>query len=90
MVSTYTHAPIEKFWKAYRLAKAHHLHLTGHCSEFGLHWRNVETGLDLIGLERIDHGYTVVENPALMTRCAQKENSFYRCAEQYILPKEVA
>ena len=66
------HAPIEKFWKAYRLAKQHGLRLTGHCSEFGLHWRNVETGLDLIGLERIDHGYTVVENPALMTRCAEE------------------
>ena len=66
------HAPIEKFWKAYRLAKQHGLRLTGHCSEFGLHWRNVETGLDLIELERIDHGYTVVENPELMSRCAEE------------------
>lgn len=64
-------APIEKFWKAYRLAKENDLRLTGHCSEFGLHWRNVETGLDLIGLERIDHGYTVTENPDLMARCAK-------------------
>lgn len=66
------HAPIENFWKAYRLAEQHGLRLTGHCSEFGLHWRNVETGLDLIGLERIDHGYTVVENPELMARCVQE------------------
>lgn len=63
-------APIEQFWKSYYLAKQHGLRLTGHCSEFGLHWRNVETGLDLIGLERIDHGYTIVENPSLMQRCA--------------------
>ena len=54
-------APIEHFWKAYRKAKQGGLRLTGHCSEFGLHWRNVETGLDLIHLERIDHGYTVLD-----------------------------
>lgn len=64
--------PIENFWKAYRLAKQNGLHITGHCSEFGLHWRNVETGLDLIELERIDHGYTVVENPELMQRCVEQ------------------
>ncbi|GGZ82383.1 adenosine deaminase [Ignatzschineria indica] len=69
-------APIEKFWKAYRLAKENNLRLTGHCSEFGLHWRNVETGLDLIGLERIDHGYTVVENPELMQRCVDERIPF--------------
>ncbi|WP_392566176.1 hypothetical protein RHO15_00805 [Utexia brackfieldae] len=65
-------APIEHFWKAYRLAQQHGLRLTGHCAEFGLHWRNVETGLDLIGLERIDHGYTVTENPTLMARCVKE------------------
>lgn len=65
-------AAIEKFWKAYRLAKENGYRLTGHCSEFGLHWRNVETGLDLIGLERIDHGYTVTENKALMDKCAHE------------------
>lgn len=65
-------APIEHFWKAYRLAGKNGLRLTGHCSEFGLHWRNVETGLNLIGLERIDHGYTVTENPELMEHCARQ------------------
>lgn len=69
-------APIEHFWKAYRLAKQHGLHLTGHCSEFGLHWRNVETGLDLIHLERIDHGYTVIENSELMQRCVDAQVPF--------------
>lgn len=65
-------APIEHFWKAYRKAKLGGLRLTGHCSEFGLHWRNVETGLDLIHLERIDHGYTVLDNPELTARCARE------------------
>lgn len=65
-------APIEKFWKAYRLAAQNGFRLTGHCSEFGLHWRNVETGLDLINLERIDHGYSITENLELMSRCASE------------------
>lgn len=80
------HAPIERFWKAYRLAGEHGYRLTGHCSEFGLHWRNVETGLDLIGLERIDHGYTVIANDQLAQRCANERipftvipsNTYYR------------
>lgn len=50
--------------------------MTGHCSEFGLHWRNVETGLDLIHLERIDHGYTVPENPELTDRCVRENVPF--------------
>ncbi len=63
-------APVENFWKAYRLARQHGFKLTAHCSEFGLHWRNVETGLDLIELDRIDHGYSVIENDQLTRRCA--------------------
>ncbi len=69
-------APIERFWKAFRLARDNGYRLTGHCSEFGLHWRNVETGLDLIGLERIDHGYTVIDNPSLLRRCAREGVAF--------------
>ncbi|MGR5062931.1 adenosine deaminase family protein [Photobacterium sp. DNB22_13_2] len=65
-------APVEKFWKAYRLAKQHGYKLTAHCSEFGLHWRNVETGIELIKVDRIDHGYTIVDNPALTQKYAQK------------------
>lgn len=65
-------APVENFWKAYKLAKQHGLRLTAHCSEFGLHWRNVETGIELIGCERIDHGYTITENPELTKKYAHE------------------
>lgn len=58
-------ASVEKFWRAYQLARKHGLKLTAHCSEFGLHWRNVQAGIELIGCDRIDHGYTIVENEAL-------------------------
>ena len=69
-------APVEMFWKAYRLAGKHGLRLTAHCSEFGLHWRNVETGIDLIGVDRIDHGYSVIDNPELAARCAASRLPF--------------
>ncbi|PSW19923.1 adenosine deaminase [Photobacterium sanctipauli] len=63
-------APVEHFWKAYRLAEQNGLKLTAHCSEFGLHWRNVESGLELINVERIDHGYTILDNPTLTQKYA--------------------
>ena len=65
-------APVENFWKAYRIAKKHGYKLTAHCSEFGLHWRNVETGIELIEVDRIDHGYSIIENPLLTEKYAEK------------------
>lgn len=64
-------APVEHFWKAYALAQSHGLRTTAHCSEFGLHWRNVETGVELIHVDRIDHGYTLIDNPELTALYAQ-------------------
>ena len=58
--------PPEKFWKAYRLAGDRGLKRTAHASEPA---RNVETALDLLGCERIDHGYTVLDAPGLLKRC---------------------
>ncbi len=69
-------APVEQFWKAYQLAGKAGLKLTAHCSEFGLHWRNVETGVELLNLDRIDHGYTIIENPSLCRRYAEKSIPF--------------
>jgi len=65
-------APVENFWKAYQLANQQNLKLTAHCSEFGLHWRNVETGVELINVDRIDHGYTIIDNPKLTQKYAQQ------------------
>jgi adenosine deaminase len=64
--------PPEAFWKAYRDAHRAGFRLTAHAGEFGCHWRNIETALDLLGAERIDHGYTVLDNPALARRCAAR------------------
>ena len=65
------HEP-ENFWKAYRLARNAGFELTAHAGEFGEHWRNVETAMDLLECERIDHGYTITDNPELAERAADQ------------------
>lgn len=65
------HEP-ENFWKAYRLARDAGFKLTAHAGEFGEHWRNVETVMDLLECERIDHGYTITDNPELAERAADR------------------
>ncbi len=62
--------PPEFFWKAYQMAKNAGLRLCAHAGEFGCHWRNVEAAIDLLQVERLDHGYTMVDNPELMSRIA--------------------
>src|SRR5713226_3121730 len=63
--------PPELFWKAYRDASRAGLKTTAHAGEFGMPWTNVETALDLLAVDRIDHGYTVLDNPVLAQRCAE-------------------
>ncbi len=60
--------PPEKFWKAYRLGAKGGLRLTAHAAE-DAHPRNIVTCLDLLGCERIDHGYHIIEDESLMKRC---------------------
>jgi adenosine deaminase len=67
--------PPERFWKSYRLAAANGFHLTAHASEDAPP-RNIETCLDLLGCERIDHGYHVIESEAIMQRCVDEEVVF--------------
>ena len=69
------HEP-ENFWKAYRLARNAGFKLTAHAGEFGEHWRNVETAMDLLECERIDHGYTITDNPELAERVADRSIPF--------------
>ena len=62
--------PPEKFAEAYALARAAGLRRTAHAGEFGEPWTNVAAALDLLGVERLDHAYTILDNPALTARCA--------------------
>lgn len=69
-------APAEHFWKAYQLAREHGYKLTAHCSEFGLHWRNVEAAVELLKVDRIDHGYSIVDNLKLAQKYAAQQIPF--------------
>ena len=68
--------PPEKFWKAYQLAGRHGLKRTAHAGEFGEPARNIETAIDLLGCDRIDHGYTVFQIDSLLKRCLDEQILF--------------
>ena len=64
--------PPELFADAFALARGHGLRATAHAGEFGMPWRNVATAIDVLGVDRIDHGYTIVDNPDLAARYAER------------------
>lgn len=68
--------PPELFWKAYRIAQDAGYKITVHAGEFGMPWRNVETAVKLLNCDRVDHGYTIVDNPDLVKYCIQKDLIF--------------
>jgi len=63
--------PPELFTQPYAMARAAGMHVTAHAGENGVSWKNIETVIDVLHVERIDHGYTVIDNPALARRCAE-------------------
>jgi adenosine deaminase len=67
--------PPEKFVEAYRVAKAAGLRLTSHRAEDGPA-ANVTTCLGLLGCERLDHGYHILEDPAVVARCGDEGVTF--------------
>jgi adenosine deaminase len=78
--------PPELFAAAYAAARNAGLKTTAHAGEFGMPWTNVQTAVDLLQVDRIDHGYTALDNPDFARRCAEKgivftvvpTNSYYR------------
>ena len=64
--------PPELFLEAYALARHHGLKATAHAGEFGMPWTNVETAVDRLKVDRIDHGYTIIDNPDLARRYAER------------------
>jgi adenosine deaminase len=67
-----TDRPPELFWKAYREARKAGFKTTAHAGEFGCPWRNVETAVELLQVDRLDHAYTIVDNPDLARRYAER------------------
>jgi len=64
--------PPELFIEAYAAARAAGLKTTAHAGEFGMPWTNVRTAMDVLKVDRIDHGYTVIDNPAFAHECAER------------------
>jgi adenosine deaminase len=70
--------PPEKFVDSFRAAKAGGLRLTSHASEDAPPV-NITTCLDVLGCERIDHGYHILSDPAVVSRCLDEGTSFTVC-----------
>ncbi|MNS89482.1 Adenine deaminase [compost metagenome] len=64
--------PPELFIEAYRAARAAGFKCTAHAGEFGMPWMNVETAIEQLQVDRVDHGYTIVDNPELAQRCVER------------------
>lgn len=64
--------PPELFTQAYAAARRAGLKTTAHAGEFGMPWTNVRTALDVLQVDRIDHGYTVVDQPEFARECAER------------------
>lgn len=71
-----TAGPPERFADAYRLAGEVGLGRTAHASEHAPTAQNTVTCLDLLGCDRIDHGYYVLEDAAVIERVRDEGVTF--------------
>jgi adenosine deaminase len=70
--------PPERFAAAYAAAGKAGLRLTSHASEDAPPV-NITTCLDVLGCERIDHGYHILEDEAVVARCKEDGIHFTCC-----------
>jgi adenosine deaminase len=63
--------PPERFAEAYAAARNAGLRTTAHAGEFGMPWANIRTAVEELKVDRIDHGYTIVDAPAYARRLAE-------------------
>jgi adenosine deaminase len=70
--------PPEKFVDAYKLAKEGGLRLTAHACE-DAPAQNITTCLDVLGCERIDHGYHILGDESVVARCRDEGIYFTVC-----------
>lgn len=69
--------PPEQFVDAFALAGRAGLHRTSHASEDGPP-QNITTCLDVLGCERIDHGYHILDDDTVVARC-RDDGIFFTC-----------
>jgi adenine deaminase len=65
------HAP-ELYADAVRAARRAGLRCTAQAGDAGLPWTQVEAAVDRLGVDRVGHGYAVLDAPALAARCAER------------------
>ena len=54
------------------MARQAGLKTTAHAGEFGMPWTNVKTAVELLKVDRVDHGYTIVDAPDYARECADR------------------
>lgn len=64
--------PPELFVAVYAAARRAGLKTTAHAGEFGLPARNVRVAIDDLRVDRIDHGYTIVDDEALVRQAIDR------------------
>lgn len=70
--------PPEHYVEAFQFAASNGLHRTSHQGEVGPA-ANVRNAIDLLGCERVDHGYAVVEDADLLKLCVDSQIVFNVC-----------
>ena len=70
--------PIEKFSSAFRLAKDYGFKTTSHFWDDCL-LDQIKRGLTYCGLDRIDHGMSVLDDKSFLNSCAQNKTPFTLC-----------
>jgi adenosine deaminase len=86
MDSTELGVDLSTFADAFALAKRHGLRRTGHAGEaVGTGPANIAVGLDVLELERVDHGVAVMEDPELVRRMAAERVPITVCPNSNIV-----
>jgi adenosine deaminase len=73
--SDYDEEHLPAFVEAYRIAAAAGLPGTAHAGEYGSA-KTVAECIDLLGCRRVDHGYSVIDDPELTARAAEERIHF--------------
>ena len=70
--------PPEDYVEAFQFAANSGLHRTSHQGEVGPA-ANVRNAIDLLGCERVDHGYAVIDDADLLKSCVDSQIAFTVC-----------
>jgi adenosine deaminase len=70
--------PPEKFHNLFKLAKTFNLKLVAHAGEEG-DVSYIKNSIELLGVQRIDHGYRIIDDESYMKKCVEMKIPFTLC-----------